>query len=172
MFYNLYQLQTLTAFAIIMQKDGESMEIERKFLINSLPENILSYPAHTIEQAYLCLEPVVRIRRCDDEYTLTYKSKGFLAREEYNLPLNEKSYAHLKAKADGIIITKKRYLIPFSENLTIELDIFEAPYQGLQLAEIEFSTENEALAFMPPHWFGEEVTYSAAYQNSTLGQIS
>jgi len=147
------------------------MEIERKFLIKHIPENLSSYPFHNIEQAYLCTEPVVRIRRQDDEYILTYKSKGFLSREEYNLPLDEAAYNHLKSKVDGIVIAKKRYLISLPENLTIELDVFAAPYQDLLLAEIEFSSEDAAKAFVPPDWFGEEVTYSSTYQNSTLSRI-
>ena len=65
------------------------MEIERKFLIpkENLPTDLASYPCHRIEQGYLCTSPVVRIRRQDDEYFLTYKSKGLMSREEYNLPL-------------------------------------------------------------------------------------
>ena len=148
------------------------MEIERKFLITNTPKNLSSYSFHNIEQAYLCTEPVVRIRKQDDEYILTYKSKGFLSREEYNLPLNKDAYNHLKTKADGIVIAKKRYLIPLSDNLTIELDIFDAPHAGLQLAEVEFSCEDEAKAFVPPLWFGEEVTYSKTYQNCTLSKKS
>ena len=62
------------------------MEIERKFLINSLPADLNSYPFHLIEQGYLNTDPVVRVRRQDEEFYLTYKGKGFLAREEYNLP--------------------------------------------------------------------------------------
>ena len=84
------------------------MEIERKFLITTLPENLESYPYHTLEQAYLCTDPVVRVRRSDDEYLLTYKSRGLMSREEYNLPLNAESYNHLKAKADGNIIRWNR----------------------------------------------------------------
>jgi len=147
------------------------MEIERKFLIKNCPENLSTYPFCTIEQAYLCTEPVIRIRRQDDEYLLTYKSKGFLSREEYNLPLDKTAYHHLKTKVDGIIIAKRRYLIPLSDKLIIELDIFDTPYQDLQLAEVEFTSEDEANAFVPPHWFGEEVTYSSTYHNSTLSQI-
>ena len=49
------------------------MEIERKFLIKNLPDNLSSYPYHQIEQGYLCTAPVVRIRRQDEEYYLTYK---------------------------------------------------------------------------------------------------
>lgn len=51
------------------------MEIERKYLLDQLPENLTSYPCKKIEQGYLSTEPVVRIRRSDDEYYLTYKSK-------------------------------------------------------------------------------------------------
>ena len=52
------------------------MEIERKFTVKALPENLDSYPFHLIEQAYLNTDPVLRIRRQDDEYYLTYKGKG------------------------------------------------------------------------------------------------
>ena len=100
------------------------MEIERKFLVQSLPEHLESFPFHQIEQGYLCTEPVVRIRRQDEEYFLTYKSKGLMVREEYNLPLTQEAYHHLRPKADGILISKKRYLIPLKQ-YTVELDIFE-----------------------------------------------
>lgn len=146
------------------------MEIERKYLVKHVPENYGSYPCHTIEQAYLCTGPVVRVRRDNDEYYLTYKGKGLLAREEYNLPLNEQAYLHLLSKADGIILTKKRYLIPLpgSCHLTIEMDVFEGKYEGLVLAEVEFPTEEEAMAFEAPEWFGRDVTFSGEYQNSRL----
>lgn len=148
------------------------MEIERKFLIKKeqLPENLSQYPCLHIEQGYLCTEPVVRIRRQNDEYYLTYKSKGLLSREEYNLPLTEDAYYHLKEKADGIVICKDRYVIPEKDGLSIELDIFHEAYEGLLLAEVEFSSEEAAKSYMPPAWFGEDVTYSSKYHNSTLSK--
>ena len=150
------------------------MEIERKFLIHTLPENLSQYPFHIMEQGYLCTEPVVRVRRSDEDFYLTYKSKGLLAREEYNLPLTRESYEHLRAKADGNLIHKKRYLLPapgYEEaGLTIELDVFAAPFEGLCLAEVEFSSVEQAESFVPPFWFGEEVTYSAEYHNSSLSR--
>ena len=146
------------------------MEIERKYLVKQIPENYESFPCHAIEQAYLCTGPVVRVRREDDSSYLTYKGKGLLSREEYNLPLNEQAYRHLLAKADGIILTKKRYLIPVegAGHLTIEMDVFEGSYQGLVLAEVEFPTEEEAMAFKAPEWFGRDVTFSGEFQNSRL----
>lgn len=146
------------------------MEIERKYLIPSLPDGYEVYPYRHIEQGYLNTSPVIRIRKEDDEFYLTYKSKGLLMREEYNLPLTKEAYEHLRPKTDGYILTKTRYLIPLGDEsgLTIELDIFEGIYEGLILAEVEFPTEEAALSFLPPDWFGEDVTFSGEYQNSRL----
>ncbi|MGI6069459.1 MAG: CYTH domain-containing protein [Blautia sp.] len=144
------------------------MEIERKFLIKSLPANLTGYPSQLIEQGYLCTKPVVRIRRQDQDYILTYKSAGLMSREEYNLPLTQESYLHLRGKTDGLLITKTRYRIPIGNGLTAELDVFHGSHDGLTLVEVEFPTEDAANAFVPMPWFGEEVTYSTKYHNSTL----
>ncbi len=162
------------------------MEIERKFTITRLPDNLTSYPCHIIEQAYLNTDPVVRIRRQDDSYYMTYKGKGLLAREEYNLPLNEASYYHLLEKADGNIISKKRYVIPIDHpqfdttymslpgfsidqiSLSVELDIFEAPFTPLIIAEVEFPNKEMAESFLPLDWFSQDVTNDPAYHNSNL----
>ena len=148
------------------------MEIERKFLISkeNLPKNLDSYPHHRLEQGYLSTAPVVRIRKENDNYYLTYKSKGLLAREEYNLPLTKDAYEHLCPKADGIVISKTRYLIPEKNDLTIELDVFHGVYEGLLLAEVEFSSEEAAQNYIPPAWFGEDVTYSTRYHNSNMSK--
>ena len=145
------------------------MEIERKFLVKTLPDNLESYHCRFLEQGYLSTEPVVRVRQDNDKYELTYKSKGLMVREEYNMPLTKESYEHLKAKADGRIISKKRYMIPF-ETHTIELDVFQGDLAPLLLAEVEFNSEEEANAFIAPEWFGEDVTYSKDYHNSTLSK--
>ena len=146
------------------------MEIERKFLIPVLPENLECYSSHEIEQGYLCREPVVRIRRQDEEWILTYKSKGMMVREEYNLPLTREAYEHLKEKTDGLLIEKTRYLIPLESWLTAELDVFHGAHEGLCMAEVEFPDRNMAEGFEPPEWFGEEVTFSGRYHNSKLSE--
>ena len=148
----------------------KSYEIERKFLVKSLPENLDSFPSSQIEQGYLCTEPVVRIRRQDEEYWLTYKSKGLMVREEYNLPLTEEAYQHLLPKVDGRLIRKRRYRIPLTDTLTIELDLFRGDLAPLVLAEVEFPDEASANSFTPPHWFGEDVTFSSRYHNSNLSK--
>ena len=153
------------------------MEIERKFTIAQLPENLGQYERKQIEQAYLCRNPVVRIRRSNEDYILTYKSKPSLtpsaritARscEEVELPLTKEAYEHLKEKADGRVIAKDRYLIPIEHGRKIELDVFKEHLQGLIFAEVEFGSEEEAAAFQMPDWFLEDVTFDERYSNGHL----
>ena len=125
------------------------MEIERKFLVNRMPEDLKSYPHSEIEQAYLNAEPVLRIRKKDHDYILTYKSKGMMVRVEEEMPLTEEAYLHLLNKADGRVITKTRYFLPYEKH-TIELDVFYGDMKPLVMAEVEFDTEEEANAFLPP----------------------
>lgn len=142
------------------------MEIERKFLIDETKIDYRAFPSKELSQGYLCTDPVVRVRKEDDTYYMTYKGKGMLAREEYNLPLTKEAYEHLIKKADGHIISKRRYLIPF-DKYTIELDDFTAP-APLLLAEVEFPTKEEALSFKGPDWFIKDVTEDPKYHNSNM----
>ena len=143
------------------------MEIERKFLLKKLPDNLDTYRHRHLEQGYLCTAPVVRIRKDDDRYELTYKSGGMMVRQEYNLLLTKDSYEHLKKKVDGRLITKKRYMIPY-EKYMIELDVFEGVHAPLIMAEVEFPNEKAATNYIPPEWFGEDVTNDGRYHNSNM----
>ena len=146
------------------------MEIERKYLVRRLPDDLSKYEAKKIAQGYLCTDPVVRIRRSNDNYYMTYKGDGLMVREEYNLPLTREAYEHLLPKIDGLLIAKTRYLIPLTDRLTAELDVFEGILSALTLVEVEFDSVEDANAFVPPEWFGEDVTESGKYHNSYLSQ--
>ena len=147
------------------------MEIEKKYLLKELPD-LSSCEYHKIEQAYLCTGPVVRVRREDEKYYMTYKGSGLMSREEYNLPLTAESYEHLKEKADGNIISKTRYLIPLEkDHLVAEVDVFKKPFAPLIMAEVEFESEEQANAFEAPEWFGEEVTFDGRYHNSYMSKM-
>ena len=146
------------------------MEIERKYLIKNTPDNLSDFPCRIMEQGYLNTDPVIHIRKDNDNYELTYKSKGLMVREEYNLPLTKEAYGHLLSKIDGRLIKKRRYMLPLGGGLTAELDIFEGELAPLILAEVEFPDEDSAFSFIPPNWFGEDVTFSGKYHNSFLSQ--
>ena len=149
------------------------MEIERKFLIQkkALPDNLEQYPSNELEQAYIITEPVLRIRKKNDAYILTYKGEGLMSREEIEVSLPKDAYEKLLTKCEGNIITKTRYCIPEKNQLTIELDIFHGQFEGLYIAEVEFSDENTALSYCPPSWFGREVTNENTFHNSTLSEM-
>ena len=63
---------------------------------------------------------------------------------------------------------KRRHRIPVATGLTAELDVYEGPCSGLQTVEVEFSSESQADEFVPPVWFGREVTGDARYTNAGL----
>lgn len=144
------------------------MEIERKFIVHDLPENLDTYPHSEIEQGYLCMDPVIRIRRMNRQYFLTFKSRGLLSRTESEFPLDKKAYDHLLPKIDGILIQKTRYKIPTDHGYVIELDVFHGEHEGLTMAEVEFPSEEAALEYESPPWFDDEVTFDSRYQNNNL----
>lgn len=153
------------------------MEIERKFKIKAIPENLSQYEKKEIRQGYLCTGPVVRIRQCNDEYILTYKNKKGLKQqdaivsEEVELALTKEAFEHLLEKTDGYTIEKTRYLIPLSKECTAELDVFHGRLDGLVFVEVEFMNENKAKEFIAPDWFGEDVSFDPRYRNTNLSRI-
>ncbi|MBQ8947707.1 MAG: CYTH domain-containing protein [Lachnospiraceae bacterium] len=157
------------------------MEIERKYTVKSIPGDLARFESKKIVQAYLCREPVVRVRRSNDRYYMTYKGSGMVAREEYNLPLSRESFEHLLTKADGKVISKTRYLIPLDApkfkngytlpdgcSLTVELDIFDDPSAPLIMAEVEFPDMEAADSYIPEDWFDEDVSEDPRYHNVNM----
>ena len=145
------------------------MEIERKFIITKIPDEYTLYPYTVIEQGYIYSDPVIRVRRSDNRYILTIKGRGKMAREEFELPLSEEAYRDLLQKTEGNIIRKKRIFIPYPP-YTIELDIFEEPFNDMMMAEVEFPSVAEAESFVPPVWFGSDVTDDSRYHNAVMSR--
>lgn len=144
------------------------MEIERKFLIKRLPEKLNTFTKYEIKQAYICTDPVMRIREVDTNggtYIFTFKGKGTLAREEFEYPLTKEQFEKLWKKSETKKIVKTRYLIPIQNNLTAELDIYKGDLKDFMNVEVEFDTIENSHSFIPPDWFGEEVTENINYSN-------
>ena len=155
------------------------MEIERKFLIKSLPRDILSDCEFAeIEQSYLDFgedgEPERRIRRLtkngSSEYFYTEKGNGDLCREEEEYEISEYSYQKLKDDTISSVVEKTRYYLSIASGLTAEIDVYGGSLEGLQVVEIEFSSLEESESFTPPEWFGEEITCDKKYKNKNLAK--
>lgn len=154
------------------------MEIERKYCIKEFPD-ISGAEKKEIEQGYLCTDPVVRIRKSNDRYILTCKSHIGLGEtssgdtnicQEIEMPLTREGYLHLRQKADDNYITKTRYILPLEDGHKAELDVFHGKLEGLIFVEVEFSDEEDAQGFVPPKWFGDNVSADHRYTNSFLSK--
>jgi adenylate cyclase len=144
-------------------------ETERKFLVKSefrhLAVNVIK-----ITQFYLNTDPdkIIRLRIADDKAFLTIKSrkcdKSIVRNEwEFRIPMSD-AKEMIKVCLPGKIV-KTRYLIPSGKH-TFEIDVFHEKNDGLIIAEIELSSEDEQ--FDKPDWLGEEVTGIPEYYNSNL----
>lgn len=150
----------------------KNTEIERKYLLRDDSYHDLAIGVKYIQQGYLSTDPdrIVRVRRCDDKAFLTIKGRnkdGGICHFEWEKPISIADAEALLPLCKGIIISKKRYIVPWGE-LTVEVDEFEGAHKGLAFAEIEFPTEHYELE-LPP-FIGEDVTADKRYQNSYLSE--
>jgi CYTH domain-containing protein len=144
------------------------MEVERKFLVSE-PPDLAGTDADEIEQGYLAIgsDGEVRVRRKGEKLLLTAKRGSGLSRQEAEVELDRTSFDELWSLTEGRRLMKRRHVLPYGE-LNIELDVYGGELEGLIVAEIEFVSEEDAKAFDPPDWFGEEVTGDHRYLNETL----
>ena len=142
------------------------MEIERRFLIKDISSLDLSkYNHKKIIQDYLYKDNFTAIRKRqtikndNTIYTYTVKTnKTGLSVNEIEQVITFEQYRDLKLNPNFNHIDKTRYLIPYTDNLTIELDIFNDNFNGIIFAEIEFFNENQANNIKLPNWFGPEIS--------------
>ena len=147
-----------------------SVEIERKFLVNSDAFVKQASEQTRIVQAYLNSDKqrTVRVRVRGEQGFLTIKGKSNqsgLSRYEWEkeIPLSEAE--QLLALCEPGAIDKVRYLVPVAQHV-FEVDVFAGDNLGLIVAEVELSSEQES--FAKPDWLGQEVTGQAKFYNSQL----
>ena len=136
-----------------------ALEIERKFLIKTIPMDIQQFPHQEIIQWYLS-DPTtgksIRVRHIGDAYKITKKKWHGLIREEIEVDIDKQEFDQLRFQVENHFIEKTRYNIPHN-GVVIELDIYKN-LNGLKTAEVEFISKRDAKKFIPPEWFGEELT--------------
>jgi len=148
-------------------------EIERKFLVTTLPENLNAYDHEQIRQGYLVIGKdgsEARVRDRDGSFTMTVKSKGDLSRGEWETAITAEQFETLWPATEGKRVEKVRFSIPTGDGLTIELDIYDGDLAGLVSAEIEFVSADSAEAFIAPDWLGKDVTEIKSMKNQQLAE--
>jgi len=154
----------------IKQAEG-FREIERRFILEVVPEEVLSSPSVLIQQGYITGHPVtVRLRKIEDEGVfLTVKRGSLPNREEREVHLTHEQFEVLWPVTEGWRLEKRRYRCPWNEHV-IEVDVFDGRHLGLIIAEVEFETVIASEQFTPPSWFGREITDDKNFSNAKLSQ--
>jgi CYTH domain-containing protein len=144
-------------------------EIERKFLVERLPDDAAWQAERALRQGYVALDgdTEVRVREDAGAWRLTVKHGGGLRRVEVEIELDARRGEALWALTEGRRVAKRRHEMAYGDAL-LEVDVFEDDLEGLIVAEVEFEDEAAARAFTPPAWFGREVTGEPGYANRAL----
>ena len=164
--------------------ERENMEIERKFLIEKLPENLKEFPQKEIKQGYTTITKdgtEIRIRKeqkdGEEKYYQQIKSGGGEVRfESPKMELPEEVFNNLWKEKIGKGIEKTRYKIPYEyqdeqgakKKVIIDLDVFKNDLEGHLTIEVEFENEEDSKNFVPPDWFDEDLTGDERYKNQNL----
>lgn len=163
-----------------------NQEIERKFAVRYLPENIKVERIEKIEQVFIYkdIKTIIRIRKIEENnklyYIYTLKTKSGIQQDkigkqsnlyEIENEITKEEYEELKQKKISNIINKIRMVIPIQSNLKVEIDIYEGYLQGFLTAEVEFPNEEASNMFIKPDWLGEELGYKE-FSNQKLAKMT
>jgi|SRR5450432_1583528 len=155
---------------MIATEKMSAREIERKFLLKRVPDDLEQFPHDEIAQGYLAIESggvQVRLRKKGNVRSLTYKRGTKNGREEREIRLSAEQFDALWPATVGRRLTKVRYEVLWKEH-TIEIDVYRGRHDGLIVAEVEFADEKSCAAFKPPDWIGDDVTGKSRYSNVLL----
>lgn len=146
-----------------------AIEIERKFLVAGDYKKDV-YKSEHIVQGYICSQNgrTVRVRLRGEKAYITIKTKSSasgMSRFEWEVEIPVKDAEDLLAICTNAQIDKTRHLVKFGGHV-FEIDEFHADNEGLVVAEIELTSEDEQ--FERPQWLGKEVTGDRRYYNSAL----
>lgn len=146
-------------------------EIERKFLVTSLPSELQLGSGTRLRQGYLALDGAVevRLRISTDSSVLTVKAGRGLTRTEVELAIDRTDAEALWLHTEGRRLEKVRHKVPVGD-LVADVDVYAGALAGLCTAEVEFASEQEAGAFAPPAWFGPDLTGVAGWDNASLAR--
>lgn len=153
----------------------KNQEIERKFLIDRFPEDLTLLEEAVVWQGYISADPVVRIRKKvttdGSSYRLCFKSKGTLVRKEIELELTAEKFDALAELLPIPPVRKDYKVFALADGLRLECSLVDAGApESFYYAEVEFESEEQALAFAPLPFLGEEKTQEPAFTMSRYWQ--
>lgn len=168
-----------------------NQEIERKYQVKYLPEDLKIEKVTNIKQCFIYHDKrtIVRLRKITTlnndvtpkvEYIYTVKTKGNLEykngetigkKYEIESNISEEEYSELAERKISSSMDKTRIVAPIGNNLKAEIDIYYGYLEGFLTLEVEFENEEEANQFIKPDWFGEELGYKE-FSNRKLSEMT
>lgn len=149
---------------------SDAIEIERKFLVSVAPD-LSGATSAKIRQGYLTSPEdsvEIRLRDTDGVCVMTFKSGEGVVRVERELPVTQAQFDTLWPETDGRRVEKTRWTGALPGGLVFEYDDFEGALAPLKMVEVEFTSEEAAHAFVPPDWFGQDVTRDKRFKNKAM----
>lgn len=146
-------------------------EIERKFLVNELPD-LMSKEKVSYERYFLFSDNGVelRVQRKENKFELERKVKiSDVERTREKIEISEAEFDLLKSLAN-ISIIRDSYKISDAPDISIK--VYHGKYEGLVRAEVEFDSIEELEKFEAPEWFGKEITHSPLVRDAELLRLS
>ncbi|MBA2608013.1 MAG: CYTH domain-containing protein [Actinobacteria bacterium] len=146
-------------------------EIERKWIVSEPPPAETLGPGDELRQGYIARENdvEVRVRITASSTRITVKGGSGLSRTEVELEINDDAGKELWSLTEGRRIEKVRHRVALGAAVA-EVDIYDGALAGLVSVEVEFASVDEAGLFVPPAWFGREVTGDSAWSNASLAE--
>lgn len=152
-------------------------EIERKWILEKLPDlSKINHTKYDIEQYYL--DYGIRIRKSNNKYFITLKSKSTHTRAEWEQEIPKWVYNNLKETSKNGI-SKTRYSVDM-KNFKLDIDMYHGSLANLVTVEAEWiarsskaeKTIAQSKSFKLPSWIGkaEEVTEDIRYSNQQLAE--
>lgn len=154
--------------------DRVTKEVERKFILPEPPSAERLGPGVHIRQGYLAEQDgvEVRLRITSESATLTVKAGTGLSRTEVEVEISagqaDTLWPHTASRR--IDKTRHRVLLDGTLGHVAEVDVYAGALAGLCVTEVEFSSEAAAAAFVPPAWFGRELTGQQGWSNAALAR--
>lgn len=150
--------------------DVKKIEIERKFLLSAVPQELLNgVQGDLIKQGYLLREEdhELRIRKRNNSFWMTLKQGVGLSRSEQECSITEEQFEMLWPLTAGRQVEKVRYAVKQHDYL-YEIDLFKGALAPLMFLEVEFDNLQASYEFKAPVFVDHEVTADENYKNATL----
>jgi CYTH domain-containing protein/CHAD domain-containing protein len=150
--------------------DSATIERERKWLVAGVPAGLELRDGVALRQGYLAIDGTVsaRVRDAGDAgCTLTLKIGRGVVRTELEWPVERDVFDQAWPSTDGRRVTKTRFRHSL-DGRTAEIDVFGGALDGLVMVEVEFDDDESMADFVPPAWFGREVSNDERYTNASL----